>query len=588
MQKSKMAVWGGLTNSCEKKRSEKQRRKGKIKHLNAEFQRIARRDKKAFFSDQCKQIEENNRMGKTRDLFKKIRDTKGTFHAKMSSIKDRNGMDLTEAEDIKRRWQEYTELYKKDLHDPDNHNGVITDLEPDILECEVKWALESITTNKASGDDGIPVELFPILKDDAVKVLHLICQHIWKTQQWPQDWKRSVFIPIPKKGNAKECSNYHTIALISHASKVMLKILQARLKQYVNRELPDVQAGFRKGRGTRDQIANICWIIEKAREFQKNIYFCFIDYAKAFDCVDHNKLWKILQEMGIPDHLICLLRNLYAGQEATVRTGRGTTDWFQIGKGVHQGCILSPCLFNLYAEYIMRNAGLEETQTGIKIAGRNINHLRYADDTTLMAESEEELKSLLMKVKVESEKVGLKLNIQKMKIMASDPITSWEIDGETVETVSDFIFGGSKITTDGDSSHEIKRRLLLGRKVMTNLDSIFKSRDITLPKKVHLIKAMVFPVVMYGCESWTVKKAECQRIDAFELWCWRRLLRVPWTARRSNQSILKEISPGISLEGMMLKLKLQYFGHLMRRVDSLEKTLMLGGLGAGGEGDNRG
>ena len=223
--------------------------------------------------------------------------------------------------------------------------------------------------------------------------------------------------------------------------------------------------------------------------------------------------------MGIPDHLTCLLRNLYAHQEATVITGHGTTDWFQIGKGVHQGCISSPCLFNLYAEYIMRNIGLEEAQAGIKIAGRNINNVRYGDDTTLMAESEEELKSLLMKVKEESEKVGLKLNIQKTKIMASSPITSWEVDGETVETVSDFIFGGSKITADGDCSHEIKRRLLLGRKVMTNLDSILKSKDITLPTKVRLVKAMVFPVVMYGCESWTVKKAERRKINAFELWC---------------------------------------------------------------------
>ena len=181
----------------------------------------------------------------------------------------------------------------------------------------------------------------------------------------------------------------HTSALISHTSNIMLKILQARLQQYVNHELPDVQAGFRKGRGTRDQIGNIRWIIKKAREFQKNIYFCFIDYAKAFDCVNHSKLWKILKVMGIPDHLTCLLRNLYAGQEATVRTGRGTTDWFQIRKGVCQGCILSPCLFNLYEEDIIRNAGLEEAQAGIKIAGRNINNLRYADDTTLMAESEE-------------------------------------------------------------------------------------------------------------------------------------------------------------------------------------------------------
>ena len=226
----------------------------------------------------------------------------------------------------------------------------------------------------------------------------------------------------------------------------------------------------------------------------------------------------------------------------------------------------------------MRNAGLEEAQAGIKIAGRNINNLRYVDDTTLMAESEEELKNLLMKVKEESEKVGLKLNIQKTKIMASGPITSWHKDGETVKTVADLIFGGSKITADGDCSHEIKRRLLLGRKVMTNLDSILKSRDITLPAKVRLVKAMVFPVVMYGHESWTIKKAECQSIDAFGLWCWRRLLRVPWTARRSNQSILKKISPGCSLEGLMLKLKPQYFAHLMRRADSLEKTLMLGNI----------
>ena len=197
-------------------------------------------------------------MGKIRDLFRKIRDTKGIFHAKMGSIRDRNGMGLTKAEDIKMGWQEYKEeLHKKDLHNPDKHNGVITHLEPDILECEVKWALGSITMNKARGGDGIPVELFQILTDDAVKVLHSICQQIWKTQQWSWDWKRSIFIPIPKKGNAKECSNYHTIALNSHTSKVILKILQARLQQYMNCEFPDVQAGFRKGRGTRDQIANI-------------------------------------------------------------------------------------------------------------------------------------------------------------------------------------------------------------------------------------------------------------------------------------------------------------------------------------------
>ena len=236
--------------------------------------------------------------------------------------------------------------------------------------------------------------------------------------------------------------------------------------------------------------------IEEAREFQINMYFCFIDYAKAFDCVDHNKLWNILNKMGIS------LRNLSVGQKAIVRTGHGTTDWFKIGKEEHQGCILLPCLFNLYVEYIMQNARLDEAQAGIKTAsrGRNTNNLTYADDTPLMAESEEELQSLLMKVKKETEKSGLKLNIQKTEIMPFGPISSWQIDEENVETVSDFIFLGSKITADGDCSHEIKRHRLLGRIAMTNLDSVLKSRDITLPTKFHLVKTMVFPAVIYGCE----------------------------------------------------------------------------------------
>ena len=225
--------------------------------------------------------------------------------------------------------------------------------------------------------------------------------------------------------------------------------------------------------------------------------------------------WKIFQEMGIPDHLTCLQRNLYAGQKAPVRTEHGTTDWFQIRKGVHQGCILLLCLFKLYAEYIMQNARLGEAQAETKIAWRNIKNLRYADDTTLMAESEEEQKSLLMKVKEKSEKVGLKPNIQKTKIMASSPITYWQIDGETVETVTDFILRGSKITTDGDCSHEMKTHLLLGRKTMIKLDSILKSRDFTLPTEAHLVKMMVFPVVICGCDIWTIQQAECQRIDTF-------------------------------------------------------------------------
>ena len=263
--------------------------KERYTHLNVVFKRIARRDKKTFLHDQCKEIEENNRMGKTRDPFRKIRDTKGTFHVKMGRIKDRNDMDLTEAENTKKRWQQYTEeLYKKDhLHDPDNHNGVITYLEPDILECKVKWALGSLTRSKISGSDGIPSKWFQIIKDDAVKVLHSICQQIWKTQQLPQDWKKVSFHSSLKEG---QCQRMFRLAVISHASKIMFKILQVRLQQYLNRELPAVQAGFRKGRETRVQIANIHWIVDKARNSRKTSFFCFIVYTKAFDYVDHNKL----------------------------------------------------------------------------------------------------------------------------------------------------------------------------------------------------------------------------------------------------------------------------------------------------------
>ena len=239
----------------------------------------------------------------------------------MITIKDKNVRDLADAEEIKKRWKEcMEELYKKDLNEPDYYDGVISHPEPDILECKVKWALRSTAVNKASGCNEIPKELFKSLKDNAINVLHSLCQQIQKTQQWPQDWKRSILIPIPKKSSTKECANHQTIAFISHASKVMLKILHARLQHYGNQELPDVQAGFRKGRGTRDQIANIHWIIGKAKEFQKNICLYCINYGKAFDDVDHDKLWKALREMRIPDHCARLLRNLCADQEVTVRT----------------------------------------------------------------------------------------------------------------------------------------------------------------------------------------------------------------------------------------------------------------------------
>ena len=269
------------------------------------------------------------------------------------------------------------------------------------------------------------------------------------------------------------------------------------------------------------------------------------------DCMDHNKLWKTLKEMGIPDYLTCLLRNLCLGQEATDRTLYGTTDWIKIEKGVRQDCLLSSCLFNLYTEYIMRNARLDNLQyltLQIELWYHSSGRKQRVTKEPIDEGEGGEWKSWLKK----------KLNIKKNKIMAFSPITSWEIKGEKVEIVTEFLFLGSKITEDGDCSHEIRRWLLLGRNAMTNLDTVLKSRDIILLTKVRIVKAMVFPVVMYGCESWTVKEAEHQRIDAFKIWCWRRLLRVTWAARRLSQSILHEINPEYSLEGLMLKLKLKF------------------------------
>jgi hypothetical protein len=298
-----------------------------------------------------------------------------------------------------------------------------------------------------------------------------LCRKIWSTGEWPEDWKKSVFIPIPKKGDARLCENNWTISLISHVSKVLLKIIQGRMESHAQRELPDVQAGFRKLRGTRDQIGNVRRIMERAREFNQEIFLCFIDYSKAFDCVDHAVLWQTLRTMGIPEHLIWLLRNLYHNQKAEVRTEYGSTETFGIGKGVRQGCILSPTLFNLYAEKIMREAIAEDTEEGIRIGGRTINNLRYADDTTLASNSETGLQSLWLKSK-RSEKAGLFLNVKKTKVLSN---TEWEqfiVEGEEIEVVKDFIFWGSRIVDDGTCWQEIKKRVMLGRTAMSGLDRI--------------------------------------------------------------------------------------------------------------------
>lgn len=548
-------------------------------NIGKTVKKVIRKDKEAYYQTLCKEIEDEHVKGRPRAAYRKITQIRKKFQPLTGMLKDNKGNILNETEQIKGRWKQYTEeLYKKNAASQEGEEPPLRHQEPDILEEEVVAAIKLLSNNKAPGCDNIPIELIKP-SEATISVITKLCQKVWETGKWPRDWTRSIFIPIPKKGDTAECSTYRTIALIPHASKILLKIIQRRLQPYVERELPEEQAGFRKGRGTRDIIADVRRIMESAKEYQKSLYMCFIDYNKAFDCVDHQKLWTILRNMGIPGHMISLIKNLYGEQEATVRTAYGNTEWFKVERGVRQGCILSPFLFNLYAETIFRKAGLDEIDDGIRIGGRNVNNLRYADDTTLIAGTEEGLKNLLRAVNKESQSMGLLLNFKKTKVMTTDDNydqRTFDMDGDEIEVVNDFRLLGSMINTKATSTEEVKQRIAIGKSTMKSMDKIFKSKDISLPTKIRLVHSLIFSIVTYGSESWTIKTQEQKRIDAFEMWCWRRILSIPWTARRTNKSILEQIKPGMSLGSMVTKLQLAYFGHIIRTERSMEKDIMLG------------
>uniref|UniRef100_W5MT59 Reverse transcriptase domain-containing protein n=1 Tax=Lepisosteus oculatus TaxID=7918 RepID=W5MT59_LEPOC len=413
----------------------------KARSLNAEFQRAARKDKEAYWDQRCKQMEEDCRKGRTRNLFAQVKKIRTSFIALKGAIKNKNGKVLTGQQCIRADGENTRKSCSADVpcfvytstSDPEPPHDDPVEMEPAILDEEVVWALKQLPNNKAPGIDCIPAEMLRPVPPVAIKA---IFQKIWETSRRPKDWKRSVFIPL----------NYRTIALIPHASKVLLKIIQQRLRPIIEAELPDSQAGFKRDHGTRDHITNLRWIMGKCHEHQKNIYNCFIE-SKAFDCIEHEKLWKALQELGVPAHLIKIIRSFYKDQETTVRTQHGDTEWFKIEKGVRQDCILSPFLFNHYAEIIMRKLDLEESEIGVKIGGRNINNLRYADDTTLLGEIEDGLKDLILRIKKKREKMGLHLNIKKTKIIttAGNGAVKITINSEEIECVKVYCFLGSMI-----------------------------------------------------------------------------------------------------------------------------------------------
>ena len=573
--------------ATERREAKKTGNKERVKVLNRTFQKKAREDKENHLNEMCRELEEDGKKGRTKEMFAKIKKITKTAAPRMGSLKTKDGKIIGDEDGIKERWREYTEeLYKEDkrvvkenINDEEEFEK-----EPTIMEAEVEWAIRQLKDNKAPGLDGIPIELIKEGEEAVIKTITKICNQIWRTGEWPEDWKSSVFIPIFKKGDARECENYRTIAMISHTSKILLKIIHKRMENTIERELPVNQAGFRKARGTRDHIANIRWIMERQREYGQEVHMCFIDYSKAFDCIDHTLLWKTLIEMGIPMHLVKILKGLYVDQGAVLRTEYGDTGKFKVRKGVRQGCILSPFLFNLYAERIMRNAGLEETTEGVKIAGKILNNLRYADDTTLLAGKKNDLVELIRRVKRESEKAGLYFNIKKTKIMTTAAWESFEVDGEEIEVVASFTFLGSMIEKGGRSEMEIKRRITLGKTAMNGLSKIWKDKHVSVETKKRLVRALIFPVVMYGCESWTKTQSMEKKINACEMWIWRKMLRISWTEKRTNESVRKElgIEKEETLQQSATKWKLCYFGHVMRS-NGLEKELMT----ACGEGRRR-
>ena len=547
--------------------------KSEYKRLKKEVRQKIRRDKVAWLEFECSQITQANIERKSKQLFQQVKKVKSkNSQVRSQCINDKDGRTLTEMKDVLQRWNEYgTDLFDKDSsiepQTPPNLN--FQHLEPSPLLDEISAAIKQLKSGKSPGLDGIPAELLKHSGEAGVKALHYLCTKIWETCTWPDDWKLQEFVMLYKKGNAKECGNYRTIALISHASKILLIIILNRMKIKVEEELSDCQAGYQTNRGTIDMLFTLQLLIEKIRNSEDEAFIIFIDYSKAFDSVNHNHLFDTMIKMGFPTHLVSLIAALYDNQKATIRWNGEHCDFFRIGKGVRQGCILSPHLFNIYTEQVMREAEIEDM--GVRIGGRNITDMRYADDTGLVASNVTSSKRMLYRVDASGKRKGLGLNAPKTKYMhikgqhsQPDEFTSIKVNGEQLEKVENFKYLGSIKSSDGTCTQDVKARIAMAKQKMLQLNNIWKDRSIPNQLKMFLLKCLVWPVLMYGCEAWTLRKEEEQRINAAEMWLYRRLLQISWKDKRTNDSILEELSTNRVLLQEINKRKLKYLGHAVR------------------------
>ena len=544
--------------------------------LSREIQAASRRDLNAYLMNICTEIQTHSVTNNSRDLFRKIRSITRKFKPRHWAIKDQDDNLVTDLDKIASVWKDYcSNLFA----DPNALVGGLEDyeLEPDILVEEVEAAIDKLREGKAVGLDRISAEVLKALDERGIKFVHMLCQQIWKTGIWPEDWSTSVLQPLHKKGPTTVCDNYRLIALISHCSKIMLYILQARLSAFLTPQIAPEQAGFVKGRGTREQILNARQLIEKAREYSLPMYLCFVDYEKAFDNVRWPKLWETLNELGVPPHLISLIKTLYEASEAVIKVENTLSDKCRIRKGVRQGCILSPLLYNVYSEVVMRRV-LEDWNGGVKIGGRLFSNLRYADDTMLIASSPAELLEFMGRLERISSEYGLKVNVNKTKVMIIDRDNENRRQPAKIgafDVVDKFVYLGSMLHRTGYCEFEIRRRIEIARSAMIQLTNIWRNRNITRATKVSLVNALVFPIFFYASETWVIRSNDRKRIDAFEMWVWRRMLRIPWTARRTNASVLNEINPAQRLSSMTYGRILKFFGHISRH-DNMEKLVVQG------------
>ena len=551
-------------------------KRNQIAQINREIRISSRHDKNEHLHNVCKELEIHANRHESHELFDKVRYLSREFKPRTQAIKNHQGKLITNLEGITEVWKTYCQNLYDDNFTP--LESSIHTQEPAILSEEVEKAIRSLKQRKSPGEDEITAEVIKSMGETGVKVIHQLCNVIWTTKEWPTDWRSSIFIPIFKKGSPLECQNYRTVSLISHTSKILLHIIHERLKPFLLPQLAEEQAGFVPGKGTREQILNTRQIVEKAREFNLPTYLCFVDYTKAFDKIKWNLLWKIMEEMGTPQHLISLIRNLYENNTAKVRVDQTYSDKFRTCTGVRQGCILSPILFNIYSEHIMRRV-LQEWPGGISIGGKRISNLRYADDTLIITATIEDMEIIMERLRICSEEYGLYLNKKKTKIMIINRAENnspniHEIAG--YEVVNKFSYLGSLITNKGGCEQEIRRRLTMARTATVKLTKIWKDTSVTKNTKLKIVNCLIFPIATYAAETWTLKKADRKRIEAFELWVYRRILRVSWMEHRTNISILQELKVENRLLQKINHAYLQYFGHIVRRTDKMEKIIVDG------------